>query len=643
MYTKRVQIANYGPVDRLDITFPFEGASPKPLLLVGENGSGKSILLSHIVNGLVSAKDVAYPETPEVETGKVYKLRSSSYVKSGSEYYFGRVDFENGLFLAEMRSRRQKQEYEVLPPGLTEPDVLDAWNKMSPEENDCIDSSFSLDNKGRIEELFGKNCVLYFPHNRFEEPAWLNEDNLKAQAQHMDLKRMQGSTSRTVIEHSPLHDNQNWLFDVIYDRAAFELQTRNVNLPLKDGNTTIPLTLHSGYSGDAARMYETVLQMVESITRRQAARFGIGRRRNRVVSLVSNITGPIVPNIFQLSSGETSLLNLFLSILRDFDLCGTPFSGAIDIRGIVVVDEIDLHLHAVHQNEVLPKLIKMFPNVQFVVTTHSPLFVLGMQRVFGEDGFAVYQLPDGQQITPEEFSEFGEAYMSFATSRRFAKDIEEALEKEKKPILLPEGDTDIRYLRKAAQLLGQQATLDAFQLKDGGGAGNLTNIFKHFHTPLPELLKHPVVLLFDSDKDKPNKDNGRLYQRSIPQQADNPLKAGIENLFTRVTLERALMHDETLIDIESEHEAQVEGHKKTVPEKWTVNDARKARLCDWLCEYGDAEDFQAFNEVLHILAEVLKADSTQGQEEAVAVASDEVSGTDEQSLVDTTPSPPSAE
>ena len=103
------------------------------------------------------------------------------------------------------------------------------------------------------------------------------------------------------------------------------------------------------------------------------------------------------------------------------------------------------------------------------------------------------------------------------------------------------------------------------------------------------------------------------------------------------------MHDDTLIDIESEHEAQVEGHKQTVLEKWTVNDAQKARLCDWLCEYGDAEDFQAFNEVLHTLAEVLKADSTQGQEEAVAVASDEVSGTDEQSLVDTTPSPPSTE
>ena len=97
---------------------------------------------------------------------------------------------------------------------------------MSPDENDHIASSFSLDNKGSIEELFAKNCVLYFPHNRFEEPAWLNEENLKAQAQYMNLRHMQGYTSRKLIEHSPLHDNQNWLFDLLYDRAVLEFETR---------------------------------------------------------------------------------------------------------------------------------------------------------------------------------------------------------------------------------------------------------------------------------------------------------------------------------------------------------------------------------------------------------------------------------
>ena len=306
------------------------------------------------------------------------------------------------------------------------------------------------------------------------------------------------------------------------------------------------------------------------------------------------------------------------------------------MRGIVVVDEIDLHLHAVHQYEVLPELIKMFPNVQFVVTTHSPLFVLGMQRVLGEDGFSIYQLPEGKQISPEEFSEFGEAYRSFANSHRFAKDVEEALVREKKPVLLPEGETDIRYLEKAAQLLGEQETLGVFQLRDGGGAGNLTNIFKNFHAPLTELFQHPVVLLFDCDKNKPATDKGRLYQRNIPLQPGNPIKTGIENLFTKITLERAMSDADTLIDIEYQHEAKVGGHKETVPERWTVNDSQKSRLCDWLCEFGNADDFQAFKEVFYILAEVLKVDSNQWQEEAATVVSGEVSDTDEESPADAT-------
>ena len=97
MYAKRVQIINYGPIGELDIEFPFDGDVPKPVVLVGANGSGKSILLSHIVNGLTSAKDHAYPESPEIETGKVFKLRSGSYIKSGGECYFAKADFEDGL------------------------------------------------------------------------------------------------------------------------------------------------------------------------------------------------------------------------------------------------------------------------------------------------------------------------------------------------------------------------------------------------------------------------------------------------------------------------------------------------------------------------------------------------------------------
>lgn len=41
----------------------------------------------------------------------------------------------------------------------------------------------------------------------------------------------------------------------------------------------------------------------------------------------------------------------------------------------VLIDEIENHLHASMQRAILPDLISAFPNVQFIVTTHSPLII----------------------------------------------------------------------------------------------------------------------------------------------------------------------------------------------------------------------------------------------------------------------------
>lgn len=46
-----------------------------------------------------------------------------------------------------------------------------------------------------------------------------------------------------------------------------------------------------------------------------------------------------------------------------------------EMRGVVMVDEIDLHLHPEWQKVVVPTLAKALPNVQFIFTTHSPLVV----------------------------------------------------------------------------------------------------------------------------------------------------------------------------------------------------------------------------------------------------------------------------
>ncbi len=610
MYVNRLQLANYGPIDKLNITFPFNGDIPKPVILVGENGSGKSICLSHIVNGLIAAKTIAYPQAREVEMGKVYKLRSQLYIASASDYYFSRVDFDDELFMAELVLRQQKQEYQDEPIEIANSDARPLWSAMRSDMYNHLMSNISINSEKQIKSSFANNCVLYFPANRFEEPAWLNEANLKARARYMTVSRMEGNTDRQVIDYASLRDNQNWLLDVIYDSLAFDVHIERHRTA--DSQSTIPVPVID-HSGGATRRYKTARQVVRAVTRRSDAILAVGERHNKAISIQSRV-GPSIPNIFQLSSGETCLLNLFLSILRDFDLTGTSVASVAEIRGIVIVDEIDLHLHAVHQYEVLPELIKMFPHVQFVVTTHSPLFVLGMNEALGRDGFVTYQLPYGRQIRAEEFDEFQHAYRAFTLTGKYSADIQTAIESARQPIVIAEGITDKKYIETAARLLGKGALLAGVELHDGGGSGNLRNIWRRFTQPLSDIVPQKMLLLFDCDEEERNERRENLVRCNIPRQEDNPIENGIENLFGQFTIDKACKQRPAFIDITDEHKARVRGEAATVLRQLTVNKNEKTNLCDWLCEHGTKEDFLGFHVIFRILEEFLGAAAVLGEE-----------------------------
>jgi predicted ATP-binding protein involved in virulence len=82
--------------------------------------------------------------------------------------------------------------------------------------------------------------------------------------------------------------------------------------------------------------------------------------------------GDITLELSQLSHGERGLLAMSGDIARRLAMAG-PDSVEPHLReGIVLIDEIDLHLHPQWQREVLPRLEQAFPNTQFIVTTHSP-------------------------------------------------------------------------------------------------------------------------------------------------------------------------------------------------------------------------------------------------------------------------------
>ena len=497
-----------------------------------------------------------------------------------------------------------KREYGTSPPDFAIKRAEDAWHEMNADKNSHLISNIHDHSEAEVRDIFTNNCVLYFPHNRFEEPAWLNEENLKAQAEYMEIRRIQGFTSRRLISYSSLHDNQNWLFDVAYDRATFESQTRNFPILEQATNSLRVIQEWKGYLGNSTSVFEIAINVIQRVMRGTSnVRLGIGRRLNRTVHLQSG-GQTIVPNIFQLSSGETSLLNLFLSILRDFDLTGTTFSRAEEVRGIVVVDEIDLHLHAVHQYEILPGLIQMFPKVQFIVTTHSPLFVLGMNNVFGKDGFALYQLPDGQQISPEEFSEFGNAYKAFRSSSRFSDDVRRAVKNAQHPILYMEGKTDIKYLQRAAKLLGHEDVLEVVDVKDGNG-DELEKTWRAISNLPESLVPQEVMILRDCDYSGERVDKGNRMRRTIPKQDSHPIEKGIENLFSKATLEKAHTSKPAFFNLTPAHTTYKRGEQLTVPETWEVNDAEKTNLCNWICENGTVEDFHHFNVIFELLDELV--------------------------------------
>jgi predicted ATP-binding protein involved in virulence len=82
-------------------------------------------------------------------------------------------------------------------------------------------------------------------------------------------------------------------------------------------------------------------------------------------------------SISQLSSGERSLIALVVDITRRLCLANPKSDNPLEGNGIVLIDEIDVHLHPSWQRKIVPKLRELFPNLQLVVTTHSPQ-VLGV-------------------------------------------------------------------------------------------------------------------------------------------------------------------------------------------------------------------------------------------------------------------------
>lgn len=80
--------------------------------------------------------------------------------------------------------------------------------------------------------------------------------------------------------------------------------------------------------------------------------------------------------VHQLSDGERGMLALVLDLARRLALANPQLSDPLrDGQAVVLIDELDLHLHPRWQRTVVHKLTETFPSCQFIATTHSPQII----------------------------------------------------------------------------------------------------------------------------------------------------------------------------------------------------------------------------------------------------------------------------
>lgn len=83
----------------------------------------------------------------------------------------------------------------------------------------------------------------------------------------------------------------------------------------------------------------------------------------------------------QLSHGHNAVLTMISEIMLNIEAYREEYPEDVNPKGIVVIDEIESHLHLSLQEKILPALIKMFPNMQFIVATHSPAVIASISNV----------------------------------------------------------------------------------------------------------------------------------------------------------------------------------------------------------------------------------------------------------------------
>lgn len=385
-------------------------------------------------------------------------------------------------------------------------DIGKVINLIEKDEN--VKETINIKDDKQVSKIFEKNVIASFPSSRNEIPIWFNTNSISIDDSSYSNERFSHQLKNSIIVNHSEELNDVWLKDVIIDSRA------DVFISEEGKPTANDIELQQLFRKTKNNIELLLSKILKS---NNVSIHTNHRNSNSRFSIIRDNTS--LPGIKSLSLGEAVLFNLFTTIIRYADTNNINSSVTLsNISGIVVIDEIDMHLDSDMQYDVLPELIKLFPKIQFIITTHSPLFLLGMDNNY-EREYDLLELPNGNKITTERFSEFLNSYNYMSKTKEFeitiAKRVQELSKNNNKPLVVVEDEHleiyKVAYL-KLKDIKFDKDTLNEmfesncpFSIDFEEGAGGVAGLINCSNL---RVFNKPIIGLFDFDYQGVEKYNG---------------------------------------------------------------------------------------------------------------------------------------
>lgn len=479
LYLEKAIFINRAPFEHLELDFKEKGIH----VLSAINGKGKTTILTYVVEAFHEFAKKGFNNSYEDTKTKYYRVSSPNDDMHKQSYSLVLLRFkldDSVIDYVDIRGDISVEQYDGLP--LKPNDItFEAIKKQIDDNRVCKLVSKKFD-KEVSKFVFSNNVLTYFPSYRYEQPGYLNNP-YKVKLSFDLSPKYTGYLTNPIETVCALQDVANWLMDVVLDEK--------MNI---DGTKARELDIQ----------FSSLMRSILSTKLGNEIRIGLGPRNWGMtrIGIIDNDQNTVYPSIFNMSSGESMLFSIFGTILMQAD----RINKDSNVTGIVLIDEIDKHLHLKLQKEILPTLFNLFPNIQFIVSSHSPFLNMGladsakerMQIIDLDNNGIVCELANNEQ-----FKELCRLVISENQifSNRYLE-LKSKMDTINKPVVITEGKTDWKHFKAALDHfkgLGEYVDIDVEILEYDFDFGDsklqaLLDKYKLF----PQ--RHKVIGIFDCDE-----------------------------------------------------------------------------------------------------------------------------------------------